>query len=80
LTASVNTEQIQYARAMVLGHAPPREDIPCTRCDVYRTMSKRRRWLVRAPPRLRKWAGRYVPTIAKPALEKIYSRASRWLP
>src|SRR6516165_6479500 len=61
LTASVNTEQIQYARAMLLGHAPPREDIVCTRCHVYRDMSKRRRWLVRAPPpqRLRNWA---VPT------------------
>jgi hypothetical protein len=89
LTASVNTEQIQYARAMVLGHAPPREDIPCTRCDVYRTMSKRRSWLVRAPPpprlqRLRNWAVRYVPAIAKPTLKKIYSGvdrlASNWLP
>ena len=81
LTASVNTEQIQYARAMLLGRAPPREDIPCTRCWEYQKMSKRGAWLA---PRLRKWS-LYVPTIARPTLKKIYWRfyrplAQRWLP
>jgi hypothetical protein len=82
LTASVNTEQIQYARAMLLGRAPPREDIPCTRCSEYQKISKRGAWL--EPPRLRNWSRRYVPTIARPTLKKIYwrvyRRAQRWLP
>ena len=81
LTASVNTEQIQYGRAMVQGHAPPREDIPCTRCREYQKMSKHGAWLA---PRLRNWSRRYVPTIARPTLKKIYwgvyCRAQRWLP
>jgi MoaA/NifB/PqqE/SkfB family radical SAM enzyme len=84
LTASVNTEQIQYARAMLLGRAPPREDIPCTRCESYRTMSKRGAWLERVPPRLQNWLRPFVPTIARPTLKKIYwgvyRRAQRWLP
>ena len=81
LTASVNTEQIQYARAMLRGRAPPREDIPCTRCREYQKMSKHGAWLA---PRLRNWSRRYVPTIARPTLKKIYwgvyCRAQRWLP
>src|SRR5262249_10530223 len=81
LTASVNTEQIQYARAMLLGRAPSREDIPCTRCSEYQKMRRRGAWL--ALPRLRNWSRRYVPTIAWPTLIKIwgvYCRAQRWLP
>jgi MoaA/NifB/PqqE/SkfB family radical SAM enzyme len=84
LTASVNTEQIQYARAMLLGRAPPREDIPCTRCRAYQNMSKRGAWLEIVPPRLQNWSQRFVPTIARPTLRKIYwvvyRRAQRWLP
>jgi hypothetical protein len=70
LTASVNTEQIQYARAMLLGRAPPRGDIPCTRCSEYKKMSKRGAWLERAPPRLQNWSRRWVPTIARRTLKK----------
>jgi hypothetical protein len=47
LRASLNTEQIVYARAMLLGHAPPREDIPCATCVKYRAMRERGRWLDR---------------------------------
>jgi tetratricopeptide (TPR) repeat protein len=47
LTASVNTEQIVYARAMLLGHAPSRGDIPCTNCKYYHGMRKRNQWLER---------------------------------
>jgi MoaA/NifB/PqqE/SkfB family radical SAM enzyme len=71
LTASVNTEQIQYARAMLLGRAPSREDIPCTRCESYQYLSKRGAWL-ELPPRLQNWLRPFVPAIARPALRKIY--------
>jgi hypothetical protein len=48
LRASLNTEQIVYARAMLLGRAPPREDIPCTKCHMYLKMRKHGRWLDRS--------------------------------
>ena len=51
LRASLNTEQIVYARAMLLGRAPPREDIPCTTCHMYLKMRKRGRWLDRSVKR-----------------------------
>jgi MoaA/NifB/PqqE/SkfB family radical SAM enzyme len=51
LRASVNTEQIVYARAMLRGRAPPREDILCTRCDHYEAMHKRGQWLERGARR-----------------------------
>ncbi len=51
LRASLNTEQIVYARAMLLGQAPPREDIPCTTCGKYREMRKRGQWLDRSAGR-----------------------------
>ena len=83
LRASVNTEQIQYARAMLIGRAPPREDIPCTRCYIYQGMREHGRWLERPPPPPPNWSRRCVPTIARPALKKIYwgvyRRAQRWL-
>ena len=40
LLASCNNERMTYARRMLLGEAPPREDIPCTRCEVYDDMVK----------------------------------------
>src|SRR5262249_59297012 len=78
LTASVNTEQIQYARAMLLGCAPPREDIPCTRCSEYQKMRRRGAWL--ALPRLRNWSRRCVPTIGRPTVKKIYWAVYRRAP
>jgi len=48
LRESLNTEQIVYARAMLLGRAPPREDIPCTTCHMYLRMRKRGRLLDRS--------------------------------
>jgi MoaA/NifB/PqqE/SkfB family radical SAM enzyme len=86
LTASLNTEQIQYARAMLLGRAPPRKDIPCTRCWSYQKMSERGTWLERAPPlppRLQNWSRRYLPAVARTTLRKIYRgaycRTQRWV-
>jgi hypothetical protein len=78
LTASLNTEQIQYAQAMLLGRAPPREDIPCTRCWSYQKMSERGTWLERAPPlppRLQNWSRRYLPAVARTTPRKIYRGA-----
>ncbi|MEO1703341.1 MAG: glycosyltransferase [Pseudomonadota bacterium] len=32
---AINNSKIRYARQMLNGESPPREDIPCTTCDVY---------------------------------------------
>jgi MoaA/NifB/PqqE/SkfB family radical SAM enzyme len=53
LAASLNTETLARARAMLQGQAPPRDDIPCTTCSIYIDMQTSGRWLTRpdAPPR-----------------------------
>jgi MoaA/NifB/PqqE/SkfB family radical SAM enzyme len=89
LTASLNTEQIVYARAMLRGHAPPREDIPCTRCQYYEGMRKRGQWLERGARRklrLIYWnccrrALRWLPSDARRTLKLMYwDFAQRWMP
>jgi len=39
LIESVNNEKMVYAREMLTGKSPPRDDIPCTTCDMYLTSS-----------------------------------------
>ena len=92
LTASLNTEQIVYARAMLRGHAPPREDIPCTRCGLYEGMRERGQWLERGARRTVKliyWdlcrrSLRWLPERARRTVKLIYwdfyRRIRRWLP
>src|SRR5262249_28089667 len=45
LVSSVNNEKMSYARAMLLGQAPPRYGIPCTTCPLYKTMYDSANWL-----------------------------------
>lgn len=40
LANAVNGEKISYARDMLMGKAPPRDDIPCTTCEMYQSMQK----------------------------------------
>jgi len=40
-----NQESTSYARQMLLGQAPTRPDIPCSRCDIYRSMEARQSYL-----------------------------------
>lgn len=47
LMPSVNHEKMVHARAMLRGRAPPRDDIPCTTCEIYLGMSAGQRWLRR---------------------------------
>jgi hypothetical protein len=37
---AVNGERMTHARAMLRGQAEPRDDIPCTTCDIYQTMRR----------------------------------------
>jgi len=50
LDKAINNADIRYARAMVLGLKPPREDIGCSDCYVYKEMARSGRWLKPKPP------------------------------
>jgi MoaA/NifB/PqqE/SkfB family radical SAM enzyme len=49
----LNNERMHYAREMLLGKKPPREDIPCTICPLYLTMHNDKRWLTEQEIHLR---------------------------
>ena len=47
LRAALDGEKMRHARAMLRGKAPPRDDIPCSTCEIYLGMAKRGSWLRR---------------------------------
>jgi MoaA/NifB/PqqE/SkfB family radical SAM enzyme len=47
---SINNEKIRYARNMLLGRKPERQDIPCTTCEIYLGMKAGGKWLERPAP------------------------------
>ena len=49
LIASVNSERMSYAREMLSGRQPPRDDIPCTTWEMYQAMRDRSRFIDRDP-------------------------------
>ena len=40
-----NSEKMRYAKYMLMGRQPPRNDIPCVRCTAYQTMQESGAWL-----------------------------------
>jgi MoaA/NifB/PqqE/SkfB family radical SAM enzyme len=54
LTAGVKhalgAERMRYAKAMLQGAVPPRDDVPCTTCAIYRNRAGAGRWLCPPPP------------------------------
>lgn len=55
LLKSFTGEKIEYARNMLLGKKLPREDIPCTTCDIYITMKNNNNWLPKRPGSIRQF-------------------------
>jgi MoaA/NifB/PqqE/SkfB family radical SAM enzyme len=45
LDACLNHEKMQYARAMLRGQKPPRDDIPCSTCEMYLSMRNHSDWI-----------------------------------
>jgi MoaA/NifB/PqqE/SkfB family radical SAM enzyme len=45
LVESLNNEKISYARDMLRGKKPARDDIPCTTCKLYHAMRDRSQWI-----------------------------------
>ncbi len=43
----INNERMRYARKMLMGAAPPREDIPCSGCVFYRQIADHELWYTR---------------------------------
>lgn len=41
LVESINSDRMTYARDMLTGKSPPRDDIPCTDCEMYHAMRAR---------------------------------------
>lgn len=50
LADSINNEQMSYARDMLTGQKPARDDIPCSTCEVYMGMRDRSNFIVRPYP------------------------------
>jgi len=47
LVAALNNEKTTYARDMLTGEKPPRDDIPCTTCEMYQAMRERGQFIER---------------------------------
>jgi MoaA/NifB/PqqE/SkfB family radical SAM enzyme len=50
--AEINNERMTYARRMLLGEAPPRDDIPCSTCSWYRQIREHSLWITSEELRL----------------------------
>ena len=48
LSESINNEKMNYARDMLRGRMPPRDDIPCSTCENYQAMRDRSRFIERS--------------------------------
>jgi len=56
----LNSASLMYARAMLLGRVPPRARIPCTTCDVFRSMARDGHYLRRGAVRVGSRAARFA--------------------
>lgn len=45
LMDAINNEKIRYAREMLMGRLPAREDMPCMRCGIYQSMVQSGNWV-----------------------------------
>ncbi|AKB52652.1 putative Fe-S oxidoreductase, SAM radical superfamily [Methanosarcina barkeri str. Wiesmoor] len=45
LISVLNNEKMSYARSMLMGKKPARDDIPCVKCKLYNTMLEDKHWI-----------------------------------
>ncbi len=64
---------VLYARRMLSGEAPPRDDIPCSRCDLYQFAAEREDWVSRREIMSHWWATEtiFAPLFRSRGLRKI---------
>lgn len=60
LERAANSERMQYARDMLTGRRPARDDIPCTTCDLYLERRKSGRWMSESEALLPAFALEYM--------------------
>jgi MoaA/NifB/PqqE/SkfB family radical SAM enzyme len=48
LLSCINNEKMRYAREMLMGRKPPRQDMPCMRCGVFRSMVEYDNWITKS--------------------------------
>jgi MoaA/NifB/PqqE/SkfB family radical SAM enzyme len=73
LAASLNSEGMNYARAMLEGREPPRDDVPCSSCDIYLDRRASGRWMTPVRPGLRARAAAAIAGSAR-MLSGLFSR------
>lgn len=78
LLTCVNSEQMRYARELLMGKRPPRNDIPCVHCLAYQTMKESGAWLkedeVKVPHRPPRAA-----LMLQNKAPKVYYWISKWM-
>jgi MoaA/NifB/PqqE/SkfB family radical SAM enzyme len=62
LSVSLNSENLVYAREMLLGLQAARSDIPCATCEIYLGMKRDGKWLKRG---VRRWFVASLPPTAR---------------
>jgi hypothetical protein len=45
LLSCINNEKMQYGREMLMGRKPLRQDMPCVRCGVFKTLVEYDNWI-----------------------------------
>ena len=45
LMEALQSEELEYAKAMLMGQAPEDSNIPCTKCELYQTLKSTGNWL-----------------------------------
>lgn len=45
LERALHSEKLEYAKQMLQGAVPARDDVPCTRCTIYEGRARKGRWL-----------------------------------
>lgn len=86
LMECLNSDKLSYARDMLLGRQKPREDNPCSICDIYLDMRKKGDWLNRGtghalysslkfitPPTVKQILKKYMPKKILDNIKRIMS-------
>jgi MoaA/NifB/PqqE/SkfB family radical SAM enzyme len=78
LRACFNHEKMHYARAMLRGRKPPRDDVPCSTCEMYHSMRDRAAWIGRRDSWRRSFAEWALGFVSQPnwlnAVDRFFAR------
>ena len=75
LARSLNSEKMQYARAMLTGRQGFRDDIPCASCQIYLDMKANGTWLKRG---FRRWVVSVISPATRRAVKNLSNEDGRF--